>query len=339
MTATEHHANLSSHPSSADVIVVGAGFAGLVAACEAVEAGRSVLILDQKGPNNLGGQAWWSFGGLFLVDSPEQRRFGVKDSLELAKQDWGLTAGFDRPEDYWPRLWAEKYVEWAAGEKRAWLRDRGVSLFPVVGWAERGEIGGIGNSVPRFHITWGTGPGLLKPFIERVLRAASTGQVRFGWRHRLQNIDYDDATSAVTGVSGDILAPDSAERGEASSREVVGSFSLSAPRVVIATCGIGGNPDKVRAAWPERLGSAPEHFLTGVPACVGGSGIEAVENAGGRVIGCGITPKASKTGIRSGRSTASAFCPAPAPCGLMLRATACRTGSGPVSTPSERSPA
>lgn len=284
MTATEHHANLSSHPSSADVIVVGAGLAGLVAACEAVEAGRSVLILDQEGPNNLGGQAWWSFGGLFLVDSPEQRRFGVKDSLELAKQDWGLTAGFDRPEDYWPRLWAEKYVEWAAGEKRAWLRDRGVSLFPVVGWAERGETGGIGNSVPRFHITWGTGPGLLKPFIERVLRAASTGQVRFGWRHRLQNIDYDDATSAVTGVSGDILAPDSAERGEASSRDVVGSFSLSAPRVVIATGGIGGNPDKVRAAWPERLGSAPAHFLTGVPAYVDGSGIEAVENAGGRVI-------------------------------------------------------
>ncbi|GAA2561819.1 hypothetical protein HD598_000966 [Neomicrococcus aestuarii] len=284
MTATEHHANLSSHPSSADVIVVGVGLAGLVAACEAVEAGRSVLILDQEGPNNLGGQAWWSFGGLFLVDSPEQRRFGVKDSLELAKQDWGLTAGFDRPEDYWPRLWAEKYVEWAGGEKRAWLRDRGVSLFPVVGWAERGETGGIGNSVPRFHITWGTGPGLLKPFIERVLRAASTGQVRFGWRHRLQNIDYDDATSAVTGVSGDILAPDSAERGEVSSRDVVGSFRLTAPRVVIATGGIGGNPDKVRAAWPERLGSAPEHFLTGVPAYVDGSGIEAVENAGGRVI-------------------------------------------------------
>ncbi|GAB2891447.1 FAD-binding dehydrogenase [Neomicrococcus lactis] len=270
--------------TSADVIVIGAGLAGLVAACEVVDAGQTVLILDQEGPNNLGGQAWWSFGGLFLVDSPEQRRLGVKDSLELARRDWELTAGFDRPEDYWPRLWAQKYVEWAAGEKRAWLRERGVSFFPVVGWAERGERGGIGNTVPRFHITWGTGPGLLKPFIERILRAASTGQVRFGWRHRFHQLHLDSETGAVTGVSGEILAPDNAERGEATSREVVGSFNLSCPRVIIATGGIGGNPDKVREAWPERLGSAPEHFLTGVPAYVDGSGIEAVERSGGRVI-------------------------------------------------------
>lgn len=270
--------------TSADVIVIGAGLAGLVAACEVVDAGQTVLILDQEGPNNLGGQAWWSFGGLFLVDSPEQRRLGVKDSLELARRDWELTAGFDRPEDYWPRLWAQKYVEWAAGEKRAWLRERGVSFFPVVGWAERGERGGIGNTVPRFHITWGTGPGLLKPFIERILRAASTGQVRFGWRHRFQQLHLDSETGAVTGVSGEILAPDNAERGEETSREVVGTFNLSCPRVIIATGGIGGNPDKVREAWPERLGSAPEHFLTGVPAYVDGSGIEAVERSGGRVI-------------------------------------------------------
>lgn len=282
MTASESH-HLDPH-SSADVIVVGAGLAGLVAACEVVEAGKTVLILDQEGPNNLGGQAWWSFGGLFLVNSPEQRRFGVKDSLELARQDWELTAGFDRPEDYWPRLWAEKYVEWAAGEKRSWLRSKGISFFPVVGWAERGEKDGIGNSVPRFHITWGTGPGLLKPFIERVLRAASTGQVRFGWRHRLQSLHLDETTGAVSSVSGDILAPDDTERGEASSREVVGSFHVAATQVIVATGGIGGNPEKVRQAWPERLGAAPEHFLTGVPAYVDGSGIDAVERSGGRVI-------------------------------------------------------
>ena len=144
----------------ADVIVVGAGLSGLVATAELTEAGRHVLLVEQESEANLGGQAWWSFGGLFLVDSPEQRRLGVKDSVELAWQDWLGTAGFDRPEDYWPRRWAEAYVNFAAGEKRAWLRERGHRIFPVVGWAERGgyEASGPGNSVPRFHITWGTGP-------------------------------------------------------------------------------------------------------------------------------------------------------------------------------------
>ncbi|MDI5942516.1 FAD-dependent oxidoreductase, partial [Micromonospora sp. DH15] len=137
----------------ADVIVVGAGLAGLVAATEAADAGRTVLLLDQEPEQNLGGQAWWSFGGLFLVDSPEQRRMGVRDSVELAWQDWLGSAAFDRPEDHWPRRWAEAYVHFAAGEKRSWLRSMGHRLFPVVGWAERGggAADGHGNSVPRFH--------------------------------------------------------------------------------------------------------------------------------------------------------------------------------------------
>src|SRR6476620_5683922 len=162
----------------ADVVVVGAGLAGLVATCELADAGRSVVLLDQESEANLGGQAWWSFGGLFLVDSPAQRRMGVHDSLELAWQDWQGSAGWDRlvasdggpGPDHWGREWARSYVEWAAGEKRAWLRERGVSFFPVVGWAERGDgtATGHGNSVPRFHVTWGTGPGVLEPFVRRV---------------------------------------------------------------------------------------------------------------------------------------------------------------------------
>ena len=100
---------------AADVIVVGAGLAGLVAAAEVAEAGKRVIIVEQEPPQSLGGQAFWSFGGLFLVDSPEQRRLGVRDSLALARQDWRGTAGFDRPEDYWPRRWADAYVQWAAG--------------------------------------------------------------------------------------------------------------------------------------------------------------------------------------------------------------------------------
>ncbi len=154
----------------ADVIVIGAGLAGLVATAELVDAGRTVILLDQEPEQSLGGQAHWSFGGLFLVDSPEQRRMRVKDSHALALQDWYGTAGFDRTEDHWPRKWAEAYVDFAAGEKRAWLHARGVRFFPVVGWAERGgyDATGHGNSVPRFHITWGTGPGLVAPFERKV---------------------------------------------------------------------------------------------------------------------------------------------------------------------------
>ena len=151
-------------------IIVGAGLAGLVAAAELVEAGKRVTIVEQEPAASFGGQAWWSFGGLFLIDSPEQRRLGVHDSLELARQDWLGSAGFDRDEDHWPRRWAEAYLDFASGEKRAWLHEKGVRFFPIVGWAERGgyTAGGHGNSVPRFHITWGTGPGVLAPFIRRV---------------------------------------------------------------------------------------------------------------------------------------------------------------------------
>lgn len=144
----------------ADVIVIGAGLAGLAATAELVDAGRKVILLDQEPAQSLGGQAHWSFGGLFLVDSPEQRRLRIRDSHALAWQDWLGTAGFDRPEDHWPRKWAEAYVDFAAGEKRSWLHRQGVRLFPVVGWAERGgyDATGHGNSVPASTSPGAPGP-------------------------------------------------------------------------------------------------------------------------------------------------------------------------------------
>ncbi|MCI3225342.1 FAD-binding dehydrogenase, partial [Streptomyces sp. NP-1717] len=264
----------------ADVIVIGAGLAGLVATAELVDAGRSVILLDQEPEGSIGGQAHWSFGGMFLVDSPEQRRLRVKDSRELALQDWLGTAGFDRDEDHWPRKWAEAYVDFAAGEKRSWLRERGVRFFPVVGWAERGGYGarGHGNSVPRFHITWGTGPGVVEPFERKVREGAAKGLVTFRFRHRVTGLGA--TAGAVDTVTGEVLEPSDAERGTASSRVTAGAFELRAQAVIVTSGGIGGNHDLVRAQWPERLGTPPEEMLSGVPAHVDGLMLGITESAG-----------------------------------------------------------
>jgi predicted oxidoreductase len=268
----------------ADVIVIGAGLAGLVAATEIAEAGRSVIVVDQEGEQNLGGQAFWSFGGLFLVDTPEQRRLGIRDSYELALQDWLGSAGFDRDDDHWPRRWAEAYVGFATGEKRAWLRAMGHRLFPLVGWAERGGYDAMshGNSVPRFHVTWGTGPGLIEPFVRRAEAAQRAGRLTFRFRHRVDALNV--AGGAVEGVSGAVLEPSAAERGASSSRTAVGDFALRAQAVIVAAGGIGGNHALVRQNWPQRLGAAPKRMISGVPDYVDGRMLGIAEAAGARLI-------------------------------------------------------
>lgn len=267
-----------------DVLVIGWGLAGLVAAAEAASAGKRVTIVDQEPRSNLGGQAWWSFGGLFFIDSPEQRRLGIRDSIELARQDWLGTADFDRDEDLWPRRWADAYLDFAHGEKRAWLREKGVGFFPIVGWAERGgyTATGPGNSVPRFHVTWGTGPGLVAPFQAEVEAAETDGRVTILPRHRVVSLTVEDGV--VTGATGDVLAPSGAARGVASSRDVVDSFAVTAGATIVASGGIGGNHDLVRRWWPARLGAAPQTMMTGVPAYVDGSMQPIASAAGARLI-------------------------------------------------------
>ncbi len=276
----------------ADVIVVGAGIAGLVAAHEVASAGRSVVLVDQENEANLGGQAFWSFGGLFLVDTPEQRRLGVKDSEELAWSDWQGTAGWDRltePDgspgpDHWGREWARAYVSWAAGEKRSWLAGHGISFFPIVGWAERGDgtATGHGNSVPRFHIPWGTGTGVVKPFAAHTREHIAGGRILHRPRHRVDELIVEGG--AVVGVRGARLADDSSPRGVASNRDVLGEFEFRAQAVIVSSGGIGGNHDLVRANWPERLGPPPQRMITGVPAHVDGRMIAITEAAGGAVV-------------------------------------------------------
>lgn len=269
-----------------DVAVVGAGLAGLVAACELIDAKKKVLLVDQEPENSIGGQAYWSFGGIFLVNSPEQRRLGIKDSKELAWQDWQGTAGFDRleDEDSWAYKWARAYVDFAAGEKYDWLKSKGIKFFPVVGWAERGGslAGGHGNSVPRFHIVWGTGPGIVKPFVDKVKQAMKEGFIDFKPRHRVD--EFVQQEGKIIGISGTVLAETFINRGEKSSRLGIGEFSYEAKAVIVASGGIGANFDLVRKNWPARLGTPPKNMVCGVPAYVDGRMLEITEHAGGRIV-------------------------------------------------------
>lgn len=268
-----------------DVLVVGAGLSGLVAATEAAARGLKTCVIDQEGRQNLGGQAFWSLGGLFFVDSPEQRRMGIKDSFDLARQDWFGAARFDRSEDHYPRLWADAYLDFASGEKRSWLHQKGMRWFPVVGWAERGGsmAHGHGNSVPRFHLTWGTGPGVLAPFLRLADEFEHQGLLHFAFRHRVDVLEAHDGS--VNGVSGSILSSDHSERGVASNRAVEGEFRFDADAVIVTSGGIGGNHELVRRNWPvERLGKPPEHMVCGVPAYVDGRMIDISEQSGASVI-------------------------------------------------------
>ncbi|MDQ0269840.1 putative oxidoreductase [Cytobacillus purgationiresistens] len=269
-----------------DAIVVGAGLAGLVAAAELADANKRVLLLDQEPESSMGGQAWWSFGGLFLVDSPEQRRMGIKDSPELAWQDWQGAAGFDKheDEDYWGMKWARAYVDFAAGEKREWLAKQGVKFFPVVGWAERGGYLAEehGNSVPRFHIVWGTGPGIVKPFENRVRESMKRGTIIYQPRHQVTELLCSQGM--IVGVSGNILVESQVNRGEASSRDIKDQFAYYAQAIIITSGGIGGNIDLIKENWPQRLGNPPKNMISGVPAHVDGKMLHVTEKAGGRIV-------------------------------------------------------
>jgi predicted oxidoreductase len=271
--------------NTTDAIVVGAGLAGLVAAAELADSGKTVCIVEQEAESSVGGQAHWSLGGLFLVDSPEQRRMRIRDSAELAMQDWLGSAQFDRPEDYWPRKTAEAFVEFAAGEMRGWLYEQGMRWFPIVGWAERGgsQADGHGNSVPRFHIAWGTGPGVVAPFERRVQAHIDSGRIRLACRHRVDRLVVTNG--AATGVAGRCLAADPVERGQQSSREETDDFEFTAGAVLITSGGIGGNHDLVRQHWPvERLGPPPKHMIAGVPHHVDGRMLGITQAAGAAVI-------------------------------------------------------
>ncbi|KAM0519541.1 hypothetical protein ACHAPE_003717 [Trichoderma viride] len=269
------------------VIIVGGGLAGLVAAFELAERKVPVVILDQENENSLGGQAFWSLGGLFMVNSYYQRRMGISDSRELAMRDWLGSAQFDRNEDYWPRQWAKAFVDFATDEFEDYMRARGLGFLFNVGWAERGSgyADGHGNSVPRFHIAWGAGPEVVKVFADPVKKAADEGLIEFKFRHQVDELIVD-GTGRVVGVKGSVLEEDNSARGEKTSRNVVDSFELHGAAVIVTSGGIGGNIEAVKKNWPvERLGpKIPEHFVIGVPAHVDGRMLQITENVGANLV-------------------------------------------------------
>ncbi|KAK4101323.1 fumarate reductase/succinate dehydrogenase flavoprotein-like protein [Parathielavia hyrcaniae] len=271
------------------VIIVGAGLAGLVAAFELSQQNVPTLILDQENASSLGGQAFWSLGGLFCVDSAEQRRMGIKDSRELAMRDWFGSARFDREkEDYWPRKWAEAFVNFATDEMESYVKARGLGFLFNVGWAERGDgrADGHGNSVPRFHLTWGTGPEVVRVFAEPVKEAEKKGIVEFKFRHMVDEVIVDEKTGRAIGVKGRVLEPDDSLRGVKTSRTVVDEFEIYGSAVLVSSGGIGGNVEKVKSVWPvDRLGpKVPKNFVVGVPAHVDGRMIDIAETAGANII-------------------------------------------------------
>ena len=249
--------------SRPDVIVVGAGLAGLVSTLELLRGGHTVLLLDRCRPEEIGGLAREAFGGMFMVDSPEQRRSRIPDNERLALEDWLRIADFD-PEDVWPRRWAEQYVTRARDDVGAWLREIGVRFFPVVNWAERGNFGD-GNSVPRFHLTWGTGKALVQAVWGAIESHPRRGALDLRFDSRVVELLFDD--DAVNGV------------------KVESGYEVRASKaVVIAAGGIGGNLDMVRREWPtSELGSPPEKLLMGSHYYADGALHEEVRRIGGNV--------------------------------------------------------
>jgi predicted oxidoreductase len=249
-----------------EVIVIGAGIAGLVATLELLRSGHTVLTLDRCEPQELGGLAREAFGGMFMVDSREQRRSRIRDSERLALEDWLRVAQF-APEDHWPRRWAEQYVTRARAEVGDWLREIGVRFFPVVNWAERGNFSD-GNSVPRFHLTWGTGKALVERLTEAIEAHPRRGSLELRFGARVSGLIERDG--AIVGVR-----VDSAD----------GEQELHASKaVVIAAGGIGGNLEIVRREWPTaELGQPPKKILMGSHYYADGAMHEEVARLGGNV--------------------------------------------------------
>jgi len=249
-----------------EVLIIGGGLAGIVAALELVEKKISVLLLERDSEENFGGLAPWAFGGMALVGTPLQKRNGVRDSVETALCDWHSFADFSE-HDIWPRKWAEIYVNRCLPDVYHWLRDRGIRFFPAVQWVERGEYG-PGNSLPRYHLVWGTGRELVKKLLQRLNRQENKDYLTVKFEHNVT--DLQQAGQRVCGCEG--VQENGGE-----------PFAVEADKTIVATGGLNGNIERVKKEWAKSWGKAPERILNGSHPYADGRMHDEVERLGGNL--------------------------------------------------------
>lgn len=252
-----------------DVVVIGGGLAGIVAALELLSSGKRVTLLDRDTEENFGGLAKESFGGILMVGTPEQRRSGITDTPELALQDWLTFGDFgrDKAAEFWPRRWAEAYVNDSYGELYCWLKERGIRFLPLPLWVERGQFGG-GNSVPRWHVTWGTGHGLATQLINTLHAHPRRHALTLKFNHRVEQLTMTGRR--VDGCMG--MTEDTRE-----------DFIVQADAVLVATGGINGSIDRVRQHWHPEWSTPPQTILNGSHKFADGTLHDAVRSAGGNL--------------------------------------------------------
>ncbi|MDX2284482.1 MAG: FAD-binding dehydrogenase [Bacteroidia bacterium] len=248
-----------------DVLIIGGGLAGIAAAIELLEGGMQVALIDRNSEDRFGGLARWALGGLFYVDSPFQRKARIKDSHEQALADWYSYAEFG-PGDELPRQWAEQYVTRCIPDVYEWLKPMGVKYVPSVQWVERG-LDVPGNSVPRFHVVWGAGEGLVEALLRR-LRAVQGNRLTLYFRHKATSFLLRNG--AVNGAR--VI---NEQNGEA--------FEIQADAVIAAAGGITGDVEAVRRHWYQPWGAAPPHFLSGSHLAANGDIHETARRTGARI--------------------------------------------------------
>lgn len=256
----------TTSPLVADALVIGGGIAGITAALELLDQRQSVILVDAEPETYFGGQANNAFGGMLLINTPEQRKNGVHDSPELLFRDWCRAAEF-KEDDHWGRAWAHAYAYHCKTDIYDWLRGHGIRFFPAVQWVERGNFG-QGNSRPRYHIAWGCGRGIVQTLIAKLREHPHRAHLRLMFEHRVTSLDIEQAH--VVGCSG--IAPNEA------------AFSIRAKATIVCSGGINGNLQKIREAWDSCYGQFPENILMGVSPAADGSLHDAVRNIQGNVV-------------------------------------------------------
>jgi len=247
-----------------DVLIIGGGIAGLATALDLLDGHHTVTLVDRDDGGKIGGLARESFGGMFFVGSPEQRRQGIRDSADLAWRDWCSFAEFD-PDDHWPRAWAKTYVQRATADVHGWVRRLGVSFLPVVNWVERGEFR-PGNSVPRFHVAWGTGKGITDAVIAALRGHSNAGRLTLRFNARVERLTLQ---------GGRVVGAEACDEQDGT------PFALRAEQVVIAAGGINGDLDRVRQNWHRDWGSPPLTLLNGSHRFADGTLHDAATAVGG----------------------------------------------------------